>query len=74
LIAMKSFTYRVYFASRPSTYASLSGRNANDAVRRAKRFARSPQGRISFGSKTLTLLKVERLTKGGGVKLLTTTG
>ena len=71
---MKTFTYRVYFASRPTTYASLSGRNANDAIRRAKRFARSPQGRISFGSKTLTVLKVERLTKGGEVKLLKITG
>ena len=71
---MTTFTYRVYFASRPSTYASLSGRNAKDAVRRARRFARSPQGRISFGSIRLNVLKVERLMKGGEIKQLKTTG
>jgi hypothetical protein len=71
---MRTFTYRVYFTCRPTTYATLSGRNAGDAIRRAKRFARSPQGRISFGSKRLTVLKVERLVPGGEVKLLKTVG
>ena len=71
---MKTFTYRVYFTCRPTTYASLSGRSADDAIRRAKQFARSAQGRISFGSSKLGVLKVERLVPGGGVKLLKTIG
>jgi hypothetical protein len=67
---MKTFLYRVYFTSRPTTYVSLSGTNAKDAIRRAKRFARSPHGRISFGYRPLTVLKVERLTSAGEVRVL----
>jgi hypothetical protein len=71
---MRSFIYRIYFACQPTTYVSLGGRNAKEAIKRAKRFARSPHGRITLGSDKLTVLKVERLTAGAEVKLLKIVG
>ena len=71
---MRTFIYRIYFTSQPTTYVSLSGRNAKDAIRRAKQFARSPHGRVALGSSKLTALKVERLMTGAEVKRLRIVG
>jgi hypothetical protein len=71
---MRAFTYRVYFACQPTTYMSLDGRNAKDAIKRAKRFARSSHGRIALGSGKLTVLKIERLTAGAEITLLRIVG
>ena len=70
---MRTFTYRVYFTSRPTAYVSLGGKNAKVAIRQAKQFARSPFGRMTFGRTTPKVLKVERLLNGG-VKLLKSFG
>ena len=71
---MRTFTYRIYFTRQPTTYVALGGKNAKDAIRRAKRFARSTYGQISFGRGKLVVLKVERLTAGAEVKLLKIVG
>jgi hypothetical protein len=71
---MRIFAYRIYFTCQPTTYVALGGKNVNDAIGRAKRFAHSLHGRIALGSGKLTVLKVERLTKGAEVRLLKIVG
>jgi len=73
-MAKPSFAYRIYFTSRPTTYLSLDGKDAKDAIRRAKQFGRSPYGRMTFGRGQLIVQKVERLLKNGQIKELKTLG